>query len=98
MELVATYLKSSRSYQVVHAVNLWNERKVKATPDMAAFIENECGITRHNFDAKCREVMRSEEEQDPNTTAEAILAFIIYCIDNQEFEAIAEALEGNPLQ
>lgn len=94
MELVSVYLGSSRSYQVSYVYRLWKENKILATPDMATYIEKQCGITRHHFDAKCREVMLSTKgEHDSDTVAEAILAYIIYCIDHQHFEAIEEALQ-----
>lgn len=93
MELVSHYLGSSRSYQVCYVYKLWNEKKIQATPEMAEYIEKECGITRHSFDAKCREVMLAPYgEHDFDTYAEAILAFVIYCIDHQHFEAIGEVL------
>lgn len=99
MELVIQYLKESRTYQVTHVVRLWNEGKVQATPEIAGFIEKECGITRHDFKEKTVNVIRSDDDDvDNNIIAEAMLAFIIFCIDNQEFDAVAEALEGNPLQ
>lgn len=93
MELVSQYLTSSLRYRLSCVLVLWKQEGVWATPEMASLIE-EVGITRHSFDNRCRTIlsngfeMYTEEEQ-----AGAVLAFIIYCIDHQDFDSIYQIVE-----
>lgn len=49
MEMISFYLSSSRYMQYTYVKNLWKQRNISATPDIAAFIEDECNFSRHTL-------------------------------------------------
>lgn len=92
MELITSYMSQSRSYQQHHVIELWNQFKIQGTPEIADFIETICGITRHDFITKFQQAQASDA---PDLQAEATLAYIIWCIDQQRFSTIEELLSNH---
>lgn len=100
MELITLYLKDTKVYHFIQVIEMWKEDRIKATPKIAAYIEKECGITRHDLQAKYSAAVRTREIElkNDNLYAEAMLAYVIYCIDNQLYSELAETLDVNALQ
>ncbi|MGV7000238.1 hypothetical protein ACWA2C_16255 [Priestia megaterium] len=90
MELVSVYLQSSRVLQFQHVLQMWNEGKVKATPEIASFIEKDCQLTRHDFNLKHFD---SVDVNNTEAVCESLLAWTIFCIDSQRFDELNEILK-----
>ncbi|EOO44391.1 hypothetical protein [Bacillus cereus] len=87
MEMISFYLSSSRYAQYMYVKKLWNQHKIKVTPDIAEFIESTCGFSRHTL----KKLSTGEEEmsQDLEGVCALGLAWIIYLIDSQNFNKIS---------
>jgi hypothetical protein len=84
MELVSIYLHGDYRSLFQHVKKMWHQNHVKATPDMAAFIEQQ-GITRHMYMSEMEVGHDTQTQQD---FYRSCLAFIIYVVDMQLFENI----------
>lgn len=87
MEMISFYLSSSRYAQYMYIKKLWNQHEIKVTPDIAEFIENTCGFSRHTL----KNLSTGEEElsQDLEGICALGLVWIIYLIDSQNFDKIS---------
>ncbi|MCU5224018.1 hypothetical protein COM24_07225 [Bacillus toyonensis] len=91
MEMISFYLSSSRYAQYMYVRKLWNQHKIKVTPDIAEFIENTCGFSRHTLKKLSTQLSTGEEEmsQDLEGVCALGLVWIIYLIDSQNFDKIS---------
>ncbi|MEB9561594.1 hypothetical protein P4I85_13955 [Bacillus cereus] len=87
MEMISFYLSSSRYAQYMYIKKLWIQHEIKVTPDIAEFIENTCGFSRHTL----KNLSTGEEElsQDLEGICALGLVWIIYLIDSQNFDKIS---------
>lgn len=87
MEMISFYLSSSRYAQYMYVKKLWNQHEIKVTPDIAQFIENTCGFSRHTL--KNLSIGEEELSQDLEGVCALGLVWIIYLIDSQNFDKIS---------
>jgi|GEM_PF-4460943 len=90
MELVHQYMSTSLFFQCCYVIQLWNEQGIKATPEIASFIEKECGITRDVFKQQIYQSGYLFPKDNNEEACKLILAYIIYCIDYQCFQELGK--------
>ena len=91
MELVLSYLQANYATTFVYLKNIFLEKGIQATPDMASTIES-MGISRHMY----KNEYHSNEPYSFNGPQEfyhMCLGFLIYLIDQQEFDKITEVFQ-----
>lgn len=91
MELVLSYLKTNHVTTFIYVKEMWLEKGILATPDIASVIES-MGISRHMY----KQAYMSNDPYVFNGIQEfyrMCLGFLIYLIDQQEFDKIISVFQ-----
>lgn len=91
MELVVTYLKSNYVAMFSCVKDMWEKDGIQSTPEIATIIED-IGISRHMY-KKAYHSNESYRFEGMQEFYKMCLGFLLYLIDQQEFNAIPTVFE-----
>jgi hypothetical protein len=91
MEMISQYLKASPQCILARVISIYRKQGLSGTPLMAMLIED-IGITRKTLSEEYFAVINDQCSHSSVVQAEAMLAYIIYLIDYQEFKKLGDLI------